>query len=410
MTRFAAFVRDNALWLGTGVLLTFLSSFGQTFFISVFAGAIRQDFGLSHGQWGGLYASATTASAVVMVFAGGLTDRLRVRWLGPMVIAGLACAALAMAQVTAIWALGLAVFCLRLFGQGLMGHTAMVAMTRWFIATRGRAVGIAGLGVALGEALLPLTFVALLGVFAWRSLWVGAALVLLALAPLVFALMRQERTPQSYAASEGATGMQGRNWTRVQVLRTPLFWLMVPALMGPAAWGTAFFFHQVHLAEVKGWTHGTLVSLFPLYTVSAVVFLQIAGWLVDRFGSTRLMPVYLLPVAAGFCVFALARSPAMAALGMVLMGASVGMNSTLNSTLWAECFGTRHIGSIRAMIAAVMVLGTAIGPGLTGVLIDSGIDYARQGWGVAAYFVLASGLAWVAGRTVTGAAGAKAGV
>ncbi|MCL4675385.1 MAG: MFS transporter, partial [Pararhodobacter sp.] len=270
MTRFAAFLRQNALWLATGALLTFLSSFGQTFFISVFAGAIRQDFGLSHGQWGGLYATATTASAAVMVFAGGLTDRLRVRWLGPLVIIGLAGAALAMSQVTAVWALGVAVFCLRLFGQGLMGHTAMVAITRWFIASRGRAVGIAGLGVALGEALLPLTFVTLLGVFAWRNLWVGAALLLLLLAPVIFALMRHERTPQSFAASEGSTGMQGRNWTRGQVLRTSLFWLMVPSIMGPAAWGTAFFFHQVHLAEVKGWDHASLVMLFPLFTVSAV--------------------------------------------------------------------------------------------------------------------------------------------
>ena len=59
-----AFLRDNAPWLTAGVLLTFLSSFGQTFFISIFAGHIREAFDLSHGQWGGIYTLGTTASAL----------------------------------------------------------------------------------------------------------------------------------------------------------------------------------------------------------------------------------------------------------------------------------------------------------------------------------------------------------
>ncbi len=280
--RLAEFLRVNALWLGTGTLLVFLSSFGQTFFISIFAGNIRQDFGLSHGAWGGLYALATTASAFVMVFAGSLTDHLRVRILGPLVILGLAAAAFSMSQITSVLALGVTVFMLRLFGQGLMGHTAMVAIARWFTATRGKAVGITGLGFAMGEAILPITFVTLLSVVAWRHLWIAAAIVLIVLAPVVFLMMRQERTPQSFAANEGNTGMQDRNWTRADVLRSPVFWLMVPALLGPAAWNTSFFFHQVHLAEVKGWSHAALVAMFPLFTVTGVVFLQIAGWMVDK--------------------------------------------------------------------------------------------------------------------------------
>ena len=94
------FLVDNATWLATGVLLTFLSSFGQTFFISVFAGEIRSEFGLSHGAWGGLYTLGTTLSAIVMIWAGGLTDIFRVRVLGPMVLAGLVLAAVAMALNT----------------------------------------------------------------------------------------------------------------------------------------------------------------------------------------------------------------------------------------------------------------------------------------------------------------------
>ena len=92
-----SFLRDNARWLSAGALLTFLSSFGQTFFISIFAGEIREGFQLSHGQWGGIYTMGTTVSAIVMVWAGGLTDQFRVRSLGAVILGMLMLACLAMA-------------------------------------------------------------------------------------------------------------------------------------------------------------------------------------------------------------------------------------------------------------------------------------------------------------------------
>ncbi len=398
MERFGDFVRVNAVWLGTCGLIVFLSSFGQTFFIAVFAGDIRADFGLSHAAWGGLYAGATTASALVMVFAGSVTDRLRVRHLGPIVMVGLAVAALAMSQVTDLWALVITLFLLRFFGQGMMSQTAMTAVARWFVASRGRAVSLVTLGFALGEAFLPLGFVALHRVADWRVLWMVVAAILLAMSPLVYGLLRHERTPQSFATTGGATGMQGRMWTRKEVLRDPLFWLMIPALLGPAAWNTAFFFHQVHLGEVKGWGHAGLVMLFPFYTAAGVAAALTSGWLVDRIGTARMLPFYLLGLVAGYAVFALAQSPAAGALALALMGASVGVHGTMMATLWADAFGTRNVGAIRAMLGAIMVLGTAIGPGVTGAMIDAGLDYARQGWGVAVWFLGAAVLAGFAAR------------
>lgn len=393
MTDYLDFLRQNARWLMAGFLLTWASSFGQTFFISVFAGEIRAAYGLTHGGWGGLYAGATMASAAVMVYAGGLTDRFRVRHISLVILAGLAVAACLMALAPGLWTLGLAVFLMRLMGQGMMSHTAMVAMSRWFAARRGRAVAFAGLGFAAGEALLPITAASLLAVFDWRTLWLFAALALLALMPVLFGLLRQERTPQSFAAERLSSGMLGRQWTRKQVLGHWLFWLMVPALLGPAAWNTAFFFHQVHLAEAKGWGHVTLVALFPVFTVTGIASMLATGWAVDRFGSTRLVPVYLLPLAAGYLVMAHAVTPVTGALAMILMGLSVGANATLSAALWAEVYGTAHLGRIRAMTGAIMVLGSAIGPGVTGALIDRGFDLPVQALWIAGYFVIAAAMA-----------------
>lgn len=401
MRALSEFLRQNAPWLAAGFLLTFASSFGQTFFIAVFAGEIRGAFGLTHGAWGGIYSAATMASAAVMVFAGGIADRFRVRHIGLVVVLGLAAACAAMAAATEVWALVATVFLLRLFGQGMLGHTAMVAMARWFAASRGRAVAFAGLGVAAGEAVLPLAFAALLVAFDWRVLWLAAAALLVLTTPLLWALLRTERLPRSFAAGTSGAGMGGRHWTRAEVLRHRLFWLMVPALLGPSAWNTAFFFHQVHMASARGWAHVSLVALFPVFTLTSIGAMLAAGAIVDRFGSARLAAVYLLPAALGYAVLAGTGSLGGAASVMVMLGLAQGMHTAMSGAFWAEFFGTAHLGSIRALTVAVMVLGTALGPGITGLLIDRGIAFPDQGWGIALYFLVAAGLAG------TGALGAR---
>ncbi|MGI1662187.1 MFS transporter [Palleronia sp. KMU-117] len=396
---FARFLRANAPFLSVGVLLTFLSSFGQTFFISVFAGEIRAEFGLSHGAWGGIYSLGTTASAALMIWLGTLTDRHRVRVLAPFVLAGLSAACLFMAAVPVVWLLPLAIFFLRFLGQGMSTHIAVVAMARWFVASRGRALSVATLGVAAGEALLPLLFVALLGVYDWRTLWLVAAVVIAVLIPVIGPLLRLERTPQSIAESGASLGMEGRHWTRRDMTRHWLFWLIVPALLAPPAFATAFFFQQVHIAESKGWAHLQIAAMFPVFTLSGVVGLLLSGALIDRIGTGRLMPLAQLPMALGFLLFGLTESLVAAGVAMALMGLSQGANSTVPNAFWAEFYGTRHLGAIKSLTVAIMVFGTAIGPALTGVLIDAGLAFTTQMPGIAGYFVFAAllvglGMAW----------------
>ena len=50
-------------------------------------------------------------------------------------------------------------------------------------------------------------------------------------------------------------------------------------------------------------------------------------------------------------------------LGFVFLALTTGANSTLPNAFWAEFYGTAHMGSIKAMAAAIMVFGSAIGPG-----------------------------------------------
>jgi len=394
-TGLLSFLSENRRWLSAGALLSLLSSFGQTYFISLFAAEIRTDFGLSQGGWGAIYSLGTAASAAAMIWAGSLTDTFRARTLGVVVLGVLAASSLAMAWNPFVVLLPVVIFALRLSGQGMCSHIAVVSMARWFVATRGRALSVASLGFAAGEALLPLVFVALLTVFNWRSLWVVAAGIALVGIPLLLALLRTERTPQSMADENQSTGMEAQHWSRRSALRHPLFWFMVPALLGPSAFNTAFFFHQVYFAQLKGWTHLALVSLFPLYTAVAIGAMVISGVALDRFGTARLIPLYQLPMVVAFAVFAMTGSLGYAAVGFVFLALTTGANSTLPNAFWAEFYGTQFIGSIKAMAAAVMVLGSAIGPGITGVLIDLGVDLPTQYLGVSVYFLLSSLCVWI---------------
>lgn len=393
--RLSEFIRANAPFLSAGAMLTFLSSFGQTYFISLFAGEVRLAYDLSHGAWGGIYMIGTMASAAIMVWAGGLTDLFRVRILAPVVLAGLASACLAMAFNPWVWALPFIVFALRFFGQGMCSHIAVIAMARWFVATRGRALSIASLGFALGEALVPILVVAAMTIMAWQNLWIIGAIICVLAIPVLSKLLAQERTPASHAASDVSLGMSGRHWQRRQVLRHPLFWCMVPAVLGPGAFNTAFFFHQVHVAEVKGLEHLVFVSFFPIYTAVGIASMVASGWALDRLGTARLTPFYQLPMVVAFLIFAVTQSPLGLALGFVFLGMTSGANSTLPNAFWAEFYGTAHIGSIKSMATAVMVLGSAIGPGLTGALIDFGVGIETQFIGIAGFFCLATVLmAW----------------
>jgi MFS family permease len=387
------FLIDNRLFLLAGFLLSFTSSFGQTYFIALFAGEIKGAFGLSDGQWGGLYTLATTCSAITMVWAGALTDRFRVRQLSLAVMGLLALACMSMALVPSALLLVGVIYALRLMGQGMMSQLGAVAMSRWFIATRGRALSISSMGFAAGQAVLPVGFVALLATWDWRALWLLAAGIVLLLIPVMQTLLRFERTPQSIALGEQSLGMEGRHWTRAQMLKHPLFYLLIPLILGPAAWGTALFFQQVHLTEVKGWSLVGFVALMPVFTVSSIIFIFITGWAVDRFGVKWVLPFQIIPYGCAFLVLAYADTLFVAGIGMFIFGIGQGMQGTATAAFWAVFYGTRNLGAIKAAAAALMVFGTAIGPGVSGTLIDAGVDFPDQMIPIALFYFASALLA-----------------
>jgi len=206
---FQTFVQQNARWLAGGIGLTFFASFGQTFFISMFAERYRIEFGLSHGDFGSIYMLGTLSSAITLVFIGKVVDFYSVRSVASIVIVALSLACALMACVNGVLLLVIAIYFLRLAGQGMMSHTAMTAMGRWFVAERGRAVAVTSAGHQLGEAVFPFVVLVLFAGSDWRLIWWGCAAVLALFAlPFVRTCFVQDRTPVGTARAVLETASQ----------------------------------------------------------------------------------------------------------------------------------------------------------------------------------------------------------
>ncbi|WP_417307559.1 MFS transporter [Devosia sp.] len=382
-------------WIVGGAAMTLATLPGQTIFIAQFNTALRETFGLSHGQFGGLYTIATMSSATLLVFVGGLVDRFSARGLAVAAIAGLALTAVAMGLLGHVVLLVMALACLRFFGQGMLSLIAMTTMSRWFNRFRGRALSFAGLGFTMGDATLPFIITMSIAAFGWRQVWFGTACMLVAVvAPLIWVLFRDPPDGKRAKASgtinpDGATSstLTGGRWTRGKVLRDPLFYSVLPGIMGPPAIGTLFIFHQAHLAELRGWDLTVLTALFPFLSLTAAGTSVFAGFLVDKFGAYRMMPVVLLPLATA-CLVVGTLSPVWAIpLIFMCIGLTMGLMNPVVGSLWVEIYGNTHLGAIRAMVTAAMVAASALGPGLAGGLIDIGIDLDWQAFGYMSYCV-----------------------
>ncbi len=399
------FLIENRRWLATGLLLTFASSFGQTWFISLFAGEIKGAYALSDGQWGALYTIATLSSAALLLMRGSLADTVALSRLAPIVALLFAGAAGLMALGQSVWLLGVGVFLLRFCGQGMFTHISVTAMGRWFVATRGRAVSITSLGFPLGEALLPFPAVLLIGWLGWRGGWgVVAGIIALIVAPLLFWLLREDRDPSGRARASGSPGLGGRHWTRGDVFGHWLFFALVPILLTPGFIGTVVFFHQVHVAEVKGWELAQMAPAYPAYAAVTITTGLCAGWACDRFTPVRLLPFILIPMGVAMLLLGSVN----AVWGWIGILAIMAMTQGMASAFWGAflpwVYGTDHLGSVRALTVAIMVVSTAIGPGLTGLAIDLGVNFPDQGLVLGLWCMVLTPYAWVIHRKVVGEA------
>ncbi|MGI9416691.1 MAG: MFS transporter [Geminicoccaceae bacterium] len=393
---YLAFAGRHRRFLAFGFLLTFASSAGQTFFIGLFGPEIRQTFGLDHTGWGGLYLIGTLMSALVLPWSGQLIDRFDLRWYITFALTGLAVACLAISLAPSIVMLTIAIFLLRQMGQGVTSHAAATSMARYHGADRGKALAVASTGMAAGEAILPILAILAIAGIGWRATYgLTSAIIMLLLLPLALILLsghgdRHRRHLAGERADRTAARHPPPDRNRRQMLTDPRFYLLLPAFTAPSIIMTALFFHHLTLAEGKGWSAAWITGQYWVFALSAVVSSLAAGPLIDRLSAKRIMPLFLLPMVMALILLAPAEAPLWLLPYLAGLGLTSGLAFTGFTALWAELYGTAHLGAIRSLAGAISVFASALGPVLAGVLLDAGMAMDVVGLGFAGYGLMAT--------------------
>lgn len=119
-----------------------------------------------------------------------------------------------------------------------------------------------------------------------------------------------------------------------------------------------------------------------------------AGWLVDRFSAVALLPYYLIPLVVACLLLAVSTAPWIMVPFMALVGISNGFSLNLYGAVWAEAFGTAHLGAIRSVVTMIVIFAAAVGPGAAGVLLDMGFGFGTIYFLLSALCTIASAVVW----------------
>ena len=359
-----------------GFIFTFFSSFGQSFFLGLFNSSIRETLSITHGQFGSIYASATLLSGFLLIWIGKKIDDINIFKFALCVTLSLAFSCFFFSKISSIALLFIAVFLMRFSGQGLMSHTATTTISRFFTKSRGKALSIGWFGLSTSEFILPVLIVYLLTITSWQNIWISISILVLFLLPLVSFLLvrnlnfesREEVSDKDFEQKEI------KNWTRIEVLKDYRFYIICLNMLAMSWIVTGVFVYQSYITESKGWDEFIIAQSFMIYSILSVITLLGAGFLIDKFTSRKLLIFMNLPLLMSTLVLFYFDISISAFIFLGLIGVSNGLANVLGSSTWAEIYGVKYIGSIKALTTSLMVFSTAFGTALFGILIDSGFS------------------------------------
>ena len=388
------FIQNNFRFLLFGFILTFCSSFGQTFFIGIFNPFIRQELDLSHSEFGLIYSLATVASAVSLIWIGKKIDDVRILYFAIFTCVFLAFASFFITLVESVVLLFFALYFLRLSGQGLMVHTSSTSMAKFFDHNRGKALSVSWLGLSLGEGLLPYLIIFLMTLFSWKMIWLGISIfILCVIVPFVYFNLKDyvDGTTEKVEIKP-IINYEIKNWTRAEVLRDVKFYFLLPAVLAPGFLTTGIFINQVYIFESKDWSLLLLAQGFTFYAVFSVIALAVSGLLIDRFSAIKVLPFYLVPTMFSYLFVIYIDWSFTPIVMMMFIAMTNGTSAVLLTSTWSEIYGTKYLGGIRSITVSLFVFSTAIAPVLFGYLIDHQFSMNQIFGLMLGYLVFANGL------------------
>ena len=356
-----------------GFIFTFFSSFGQSYFLGLFNSSIREALSITHGQFGSIYASATLCSSLLLIWVGKKIDDVNIFKFAFFVIILLSFACFFFSRITSVFLLFIAIFLMRFSGQGMMSHTASTTISRYFTKTRGRALSISWFGLSSAEFIMPVLMVYLLTIIDWQNLWLIFSITVLIVLPIAsFLLIKNLNLDSRETNDENIKDIEIKQWKRREVIKDYRFYIISLNMLAMPWIFTGFAVFQSFVQTSKGWGPYVIAQSFMSYSILSVLTLFLSGFLIDKFTSRKLLIYMNIPLLLSVIVLFFFDTPVTAFVFLGLVGISNGFANILGSSTWAELYGVKYLGSIKALTTALMVFATAFGTALFGYLIDIG--------------------------------------
>jgi len=355
-----------------GFIFTFFSSFGQSFFLGLFNSSIREALSISHGQFGSIYATATLFSSFILIWVGKKIDDINIFKFALFVIILLSFSSFLFSKISSIGFLFLAIFLMRFSGQGLMSHTATTTISRYFTTSRGKALSVGWFGLSTAEFILPVLIVYILTIYSWQNIWLTISISILILLPITsYFLVKNLNFESREQSDENKHKIKNiKEWKRIEVIKDYRFYIICMNMLAMPWIATGVFVYQSFITESKGWGEFIIAQSFMLYSILSVITLLVAGFLIDKFTARKLLIYMNVPLFIATIVIMFLDQSFSAFIFLGLIGISNGLANVLGSATWAEIYGVKHIGSIKALTTALMVFSTAFGTALFGFLIN----------------------------------------
>ena len=389
--------RIVALMLGPRAGGTGTYILGSTLFII----PLENDLGLSRSMSALLFASGSMVAGLAAPITGALMDRYGPRWvlLGSVVVSAIGYVLFAVSpNVLILFIVFVGIISPVILNVAFNASAAFI--NNWFHRYKATAMSVLQVGSGLGAIVIIPTLAFVIDSKEWRSAAIAAAgfVLVLGLPAAWFSRDTPEELgmlPDGELLSDERPAATVTEPTAKEAFKTPTFWFMVCAVM---AFGSAQAGLQIHFVPIMVWkgldeVQGALVlTVMALVSTPAVL---IMGPLADRFGRLTVAGGAALMVALGLVLLNLS-SPVWSIWGAALIMAP---NFGLYPLIWAalgHAFGRKAFSTIRGTVMALQVGGTMGLPILAGVLFDRTESYSAVLWIIAAMWLTAAALLFIA--------------
>jgi sugar phosphate permease len=249
---------------------------------------------------------------------------------------------------------------------------SQVLLSRWFDRTRGRAMGIAYLGIGLGGALVPLLAKAMTDQFGWRGSLQALGVLIVAIAfPLAYFVREAPDTAATDRATTAGPRAGIESPALRAILRTPAFYLLAfGSMCSIAAVGGTNQHLKLYLSIDRAYTQGDAAAIISLVLTISIVGRLLMGWLADRMPRKQVMLIIYLLVASAIPLLLLQPSPSTMYVFAAIFGLGLGGEYLIIPLMAGELFGVAALGRVMGIVLTADGVAEATAPMLVGYLRD----------------------------------------